>query len=213
MTQIKVTIIEDIEDIRQGFYFLINTHNEYNCIASYSDAEKALEDMKNNIPDVVIMDIGLPGISGIECTRIIKNRFPSVQIMICTVFEDDERLFGALSAGASGYILKSTSPNKLLESIKEIFNGGSPMTSQIARKVVETLQIPVKANNIASEEYNLSSREKEILKLLAEGYRNKEIAEKLFITHYTVKSHIYNIYEKLHVKSRIEAINKISKNN
>ena len=212
MTQIKVTIIEDIEDIRQGFHFLINTHNEYKCISSYSNAEEALAEMENNIPDVVIMDIGLPGISGIECTRIIKNRYPSVQIMICTVFEDDERLFNALSAGASGYILKRTSPNKLLESIRDIYNGGSPMTSQIARKVVATLQSPTKSNNFPGEDFNLSSREKEILKLLAEGFRNKEIAEKLFITHYTVKSHIYNIYEKLHVKSRIEAINKISKN-
>jgi len=211
MSQIKVSIIEDIEDIRQGFYFLINTAEGFKCIGTYSTAEEALADIERNLPDVIIMDIGLPGMSGIECTKIIKDRFPQVQIMICTVFEDDERLFNALAAGASGYVLKRTTPNILLESIKDINSGGSPMTSQIARKVVSTLHSPVKKNIKPDDDFNLTTRELEILNLLTEGYRNKEIADKLSISLHTVKTHIYHIYEKLHVKSRIGAINKLSK--
>ena len=213
MTKIKVSIIEDIEDIRQGFYFLINTADEFQCIGSYSNGEEALADLAKNTPDVVIMDIGLPGMSGIECCRQIKIHYPSIQIMICTVFEDDERLFSALSAGASGYILKRTSPSVLLDSIKEIYNGGSPMTSQIARKVVATLQNPPKKNNHSEASIHLSGREMEILQFLADGFRNKEIAMKLNLSIHTVKSHIYHIYEKLHVKSRVEAINKITNGN
>jgi DNA-binding NarL/FixJ family response regulator len=212
MNPIKVSIIEDVDDIRNGFNFLVNTSDEFKCIGVYSTAEEALNNLESNIPDVIIMDIGLPGMSGIECTKYIKDRFPSVQIMICTVFEDDDRLFSALSAGASGYVLKRTTPNILLESIKDIHYGGSPMTSQIARKVVSFLQSPQKKNN-QSVDFNLSTRETEILNLLTDGYRNKEIAEKLFISLHTVKSHIYHIYEKLHVKSRVEAINKVSKSN
>ena len=156
------------------------------------------------------MDIGLPGISGIECTARIKLLFPQIQIIICTVFEDDERLFNALSAGASGYILKGSAPAVLLDSIKDIYNGGSPMTSHIARKVVASLHHPVSNLNSVAVTYDLSSREVEILSLLVEGHRNKEIAERLFISLNTVKSHVYRIYEKLHVKSRIEAMNRIT---
>ncbi len=211
MTQIKVSIIEDIEDIRQGFFFLINTAEELKCIATYSTGEAALEDIDRNVPDVIIMDIGLPGMSGIECTKIIKEKYPFIQIMICTVFEDDERLFNALSAGASGYVLKRTTPKILLESIRDIYSGGSPMTSQIARKVVSTLHSPVKKNTKSEDDFNLTIRELEILGLLTDGYRNKEIADKLSISLHTVKTHIYHIYEKLHVKSRIGAINKLSR--
>ena len=213
MTKIKVSVIEDIEDIRQGFYILINSSDQFQCIGSYSNSEDALQDIEKNTPDVIIMDIGLPGMSGIECCRQIKILFPTIQIMICTVFEDDERLFSALSAGASGYILKRTSPGVLLDSIKEIYNGGSPMTSQIARKVVATLQNPVKKNNNSEASIHLSGREMEILQFLADGFRNKEIAMKLNLSIHTVKSHIYHIYEKLHVKSRVEAINKITNGN
>ncbi len=213
MTKIKVSLVEDIEDIRQGFYILINSSDQFQCIGSYSNGEDALEDIEKNTPDVIIMDIGLPGMSGIECCRQIKIHYPAVQIMICTVFEDDERLFSALSAGASGYILKRTSPDVLLNSIKEIYNGGSPMTSQIARKVVATLQNPVKKIYNSEASIHLSGREMEILQLLADGFRNKEIAMKLNLSPHTIKSHIYHIYEKLHVKSRVEAINKITNGN
>jgi len=210
MSKIKVSIVEDLEEIRQGFCFLINSSDEFECISSYSNAEDALLDIGNNIPNVIIMDIGLPGMSGIDCAREVKTRFPSIQIMMCTVYDDDDRLFSALSAGASGYILKRTSPGILLDSIRDIHQGGSPMSSQIARRVVASLQGGSKTSNPPENNFNLSKREMEILNLLSDGYRNKEIAEKLFISSHTVRSHIYHIYEKLHVQSRVEALNKIS---
>lgn len=209
--KIKVAIVEDLDEIRQGFAFLIGSADELQCTGSYVSAEDALKSFKKNTPDVIIMDIGLPGMSGIECTLMVKKLYPSIQIMICTVYEDDERLFNALAAGASGYILKRSAPSLLIESIKDIYHGGSPMSSKIARKVVETLKIthPVKINTEEqNKNYNLSKREMEILDLLSDGYRNKEISEKLFISSHTVKSHIYHIYEKLHVQSRTAALNK-----
>ncbi len=213
MTPIKVAVVEDIDDIRQGFSFLINTAEDFKCIATFASAESLLAAIDNITPDVIIMDIGLPGMSGIECTRQIKMRFPAIQIMICTVFEDDERLFSALSAGASGYILKRTAPAVLLQSLKDICNGGSPMTSQIARKVVSSMQHTHTKMEKAEIDFHLSLREIEILELLIDGYRNKEISERLFISLHTVKSHIYRIYEKLHVKSRVEVMKKLSNGN
>ena len=210
MTKIKVVVVEDIEDLRKGFSFLVNGADDIKCIESYSNAEDALLGIEKHLPDVIIMDIGLPGMSGIECTSLIKARFPEVQIIICTVFEDDERLFKALEAGATGYILKRTAPVVLLEAIRDIHQGGSPMTSMIARKVMEALQNKLKKTDNIETTFNLSTRELEILTLLTDGYRNKEIAEQLFISLHTVKSHIYRIYEKLHVKSRVEAMKKIS---
>jgi DNA-binding NarL/FixJ family response regulator len=209
LAKIKVIIVEDLDEIRQGFTFLVNSSDELECIGSYSSAEDALSEIKNNIPDVIIMDIGLPGISGIECTVLIKKLYPSIQILMCTIYEDDQRLFNALASGANGYILKRTAPGILLQCIKDVYKGGAPMSSQIARRVVESFQ-PSVLTEKAEDEYNLSKREKEILDLLADGYRNKEISKRLFISEHTVKSHIYHIYDKLHVKSRIEAITKIS---
>ena len=214
MSQIKISIVEDLDDIRTGFAFLINSSDEFCCIATYSNAEDALEDLDQHKPDIIIMDIGLPGMSGIECTRIIKSRYPEIHIMICTVYEDDERLFKALSVGASSYILKRTSLGILLDSLRDLQHGGSPMSSLIARKVVsflnETPYIPKEEIEPEPNQYNLSKRELELLDLIAAGYRNKEIADKLFISSHTVRTHIYHIYEKLQVKSRVEALNKIS---
>ena len=213
MNKIKVVVVEDLDEIRQGFSFLINSSEEIDCIGSYVSAEDALKAIKKNTPDVMIMDIGLPGMSGIECTMMVKKMYPAVQIMICTVYEDDERLFNALAAGASGYILKRSAPELLIESIKDMYHGGSPMSNKIARKVVEALRgsLPAKINAEKNEEdFHLSKREIEILDLLSVGYRNKEISEKLFISAHTVKSHIYHIYEKLHVRSRTAALNKYS---
>ena len=153
----------------------------------------------------MLMDVNLPGMSGIEATRIVKQKFPGALILMFTVYENNENVFDALEAGASGYVLKQTKPAKLLEAIMDVYNGGAPMSSQVARMVVASFR----GKKISSEETELSDREKEVLELLAAGFRNKEVAEKLFINLSTVKSHVYNIYQKLHVTSRVEALNKI----
>ncbi len=204
----QVYLIEDQDEIRNGLVFLINVGKIFQC-TGFDSAETALDAIREKVPDVVLMDINLPGIDGIECTRIIKNHYPEIQIMMVTVYEDDEKIFSALKAGASGYILKNSAPEKMIEQITDLSKGGSPMSSQIARKVVTTFHIekPADPNYVA-----LSQREKEILNLLADGFRNKEIAEKIFISAHTVRTHIYNIYQKLHVQTRIEAIKKISTN-
>jgi DNA-binding NarL/FixJ family response regulator len=185
---------------------LFNGSEGFRCVHTYSSAEKALPDIVKNKPDVVLMDINLPGISGIECTRQLKAHQPGLPIMVLTVYDDDEKIFESLKAGASGYLLKKTPPAKILEAIAELHNGGSPMSSRIARKVVQTFH----AIGTSSEETeNLSKREHEILIYLAKGYRYKEIAEALFISIETVRTHLRNIYEKLHVRSRSEAVLKV----
>jgi len=207
MAKIRVSIVEDIQDIRQGFTFLVNSSDELTCIQSYSCGEDLLTDLEKNKPDVIIMDIGLPGMSGIDCTREVKSRYPSLLVMICSVYDDDERLFNALAAGASGYILKRSSPGVILDAVKDLYHGGSPMSSQIARRVVDSLN--GSKRNDSSKDFNLTEREMEILELVSAGHRNKEIAQKLYLSAHTVRSHIYNIYEKLHVRTRVEALNKI----
>ena len=205
MNDIKVAIIEDQEDINLGIKYMINNTSGFQCI-SFANAEAALEGIHKGLVDVVLMDINLPGMDGIECTRILKQKFPELQVMMCTVYEDDEKIFNAIAAGASGYILKRSDSSKITAAISELYNGGSPMSSQIARKVISFLQNQKKP---AADQSGLSAREKEILDLIALGYRNKEVAAKLFISVSTVKSHVHNIYEKLHVTSRIEAIKKL----
>ena len=199
---INIAIVEDEDEVREGLAMLINGSEGFRCVQRYSSAEKALPDIVKNKPDVVLMDINLPGMSGIECMRQLKARQPGLPIMVLTVYDDDEKIFESLKAGASGYLLKKTPPAKILEAIVELYNGGSPMSSRIARKVVQTFQ----AIGPSSEETgNLSKREHEILFYLAKGYRYKEIAEALFISIETVRTHLRNIYEKLHVRSRSEA--------
>ena len=199
---INVAIVEDEDEVREGLAVLINGSEGFRCVQTYSSAEKALAEILKNKPDVVLMDINLPGMSGIECMRQLKAHQPGLPIMVLTVYDDDEKIFESLKAGASGYLLKKTPPAKILEAIVELYNGGSPMSSRIARKVVQTFQ----AISTSSEEAeNLSKREHEILFYLAKGYRYKEIAEALFISIETVRTHLRNIYEKLHVRSRSEA--------
>lgn len=205
---IRVAIVEDTNEIREGLSVLINGSDGFRCIASYATAEAALHDLTRQNPDVVLMDINLPGMSGIECTREIKTRQPTLPIMMLTVYEDDDQIFESLKSGASGYILKKTPPAKLLESILDLHTGGSPMSSQIARKVVGAFQ---QMRLSAKETENLSKREQEILSYLAKGYRYKEIADALFISIETVRTHLRNIYEKLHVRSRSEAVLKVFK--
>jgi DNA-binding NarL/FixJ family response regulator len=201
---IKVGIVEDTKDIREGLALLIDASEGFSCIHVCADAEDALKKIPADPPDVVLMDINLPGMQGPECVLKLKPLCPDTQFLMCTVYEEDEHIFESLKAGANGYILKKTSTDKLLEAIVDIHNGGSPMTGGIARKVIASLQPGPK-----TKMHDLSSREFEILESLSKGYRYKEIAEKLFISIDTVRSHIRNIYEKLQVHSRTEALNKV----
>jgi len=203
--KIKVAIVEDHHEIRNGFAFMIERNGDFAC-REYSKAEDAMAGFEHDIPDVVLMDINLPGMDGIECTKVIKQKFPAVQVIMCTVYEDDEKIFNALKAGASGYLLKRVAVDTLLDAIRDVVNGGSPMSATIARRVVMSFT----ASAATTESALLSGRELEILNLLAEGLRIKEVAEKLFVTVNTIRTHIRHIYEKLHVTSRVEAINKIN---
>lgn len=203
--KIEICLVEDHHEIRNGIVFIINTFDEFSCRA-FKTAEEALNNIEIFPPDVVLMDINLPGMNGIECTRRIKEKHPQVLIMMCTVFEDTEKIFDALKAGASGYILKRTAGEKLIDAIKELLRGGAPMSSDIARKVVNSFQhIP----RPETYKYELTNKEQEILDLLAKGHSNKEIADCLCVSTNTVRTHVYHIYEKLHVHNRVEALNKV----
>jgi DNA-binding NarL/FixJ family response regulator len=210
---INVCIVDDTNDIRQALEEIIRMSEGYKLMGSFASAEEAIEKIPVLHPQVVLMDINLGGMSGIECVKKLKPENPDILFMMCTVYEEDEKIFEALSAGASGYILKKTAPGKLLESIKELSEGGSPMSSQIARKVVAAFQnkptaIQEQANAAENSMSVLSRREKEILEWLSKGMLYKEISAQLFISAETVRKHVYHIYEKLHVNNRIEAVNK-----
>ncbi|MEO7265127.1 MAG: response regulator transcription factor [Ferruginibacter sp.] len=203
MPQIKVCIVEDLKEVREGMTSLLTLDERFEVLASFPDAEIAAIELQAWQPDIIIMDINLPGMNGIECIKKVKPLCPNSQFIMFTIYEDDEKVFEALSAGASGYLLKKTALSKISEALLELHSGGSPMSTQIARKVINRLQ-----TNRASEEIKiLSARENEVLQLLAKGLMYKEIAERLFITTGTVRQHIHNIYEKLHVQNRTEAIN------
>jgi DNA-binding NarL/FixJ family response regulator len=207
---ITVCIVDDTEDIRSALEEIVSMADGYRLLGGFSSGEEAMEKLPALHPQVVLMDINLGGISGIECVRRLKPLNPDILYMMCTVYEEDEKIFEALSVGANGYILKKTSPDKLLEAIRELSEGGAPMSSQIARKVVATFRnkaIPEENSN-ASELNSLSNREKEILEWLAKGMLYKEIAGQLYISSETVRKHVYHIYDKLHVSNRIEAVNK-----
>ena len=199
-----IIIIEDIKELRDGFETLFNQTEGLQCIGAFESVEIALDNISKNIPDIIFTDIGLPGVSGIDGIKLIKHKFPNIQFMVYTVFDNDDKVFEALKAGANSYILKKESPSKVVEAIRELFDGGAPMSTSIARKVMESFH----RTNINKELNPLSSREYEILDLLSQGYQNKEIAEKMFISSGTVKVHIHHIYEKLHVQNRVEAVNK-----
>ena len=207
-TKITVVIVEDKDDIRNSLRVLINSSTQCECEHVYADAEQALEEIPYREPDVVLMDIQLPGMSGIECIRQIKSINPAIQFMMMTVYEDAENIFKSLEAGASGYLLKNTSPKKILEAIVELKEGGSPMSGEIARKVVASFQTNLPDH---SEKEKLTTREYEIVELLSKGFLYKEIADQLSISVGTVKQHIHNTYEKLQVNNRTEAINKVLK--
>jgi DNA-binding NarL/FixJ family response regulator len=207
--EIKVSIVEDQKQMRNGLAALIGGTPGYIVAGSYPSMEDALVRMEWDLPDVVLMDIKLPGISGIEGVRRLKSRFPKLQILMLTVYADNEYVFEAICAGASGYLLKDTPPPKLLESIREIHNGGAPMSPEVARKVVTMFQKVVPPKN---QEHQLSARELQVLKLFADGHSYKTAAVMLSISLDTIRFHIRNIYEKLHVHSKSEAVLKALRN-
>lgn len=203
---INVSIVEDQEQLRNTLSRVLNRADGFKCVSTYGSAEAALEELPKDAPDVVLQDINLPGINGVECARRLKQIAPQIQVIMLTVYEDTENIFNALAAGASGYLLKRTSSAELLESIREVHRGGSPMTAHIARKVVQSFQKPVSAAAEATED--LSPREREVLDCLSQGFLYKEIAEKLGISYETVHTYIRRIYEKLQVRTRTEAVAK-----
>jgi DNA-binding NarL/FixJ family response regulator len=208
-----VCIVDDNLDIRTALEEIVLMSDEHRLLGSFASAAEAIQKIPILKPQVVLMDINLgEGENGIDCVRQIKADHPEILFMMCTVYEDDEKIFEALSAGASGYILKKTAPTKMLEALKELKDGGAPMSSQIARKVVAAFQNrPAEQSTTGQGDpalNTLSNREKEIIELLAKGMLYKEIAASLFISQETVRKHVYHIYEKLHVNNRVEAINK-----
>jgi len=203
---ISLAIVEDLDEVRNGLQQYISLYPDFNTLASFSNAEEAIEALPQLQPDIVIMDINLPGLSGIDCIRQVRNFSQRTQFMMFTVYENDEKVFEALKAGASGYLLKNTPLAQIIEALKELHNGGSPMSANIARKLVSVFHENEKS---VSELEQLTKREQEILDLLSKGLLYKEISDKLVITLNTVKQHIHNIYEKLHVQNRTEALNKV----
>lgn len=201
---IRVSIVEDLPEIREGLSELVRSDKELLMLDNFDNAESAIMRLPDLKADIVIMDINLPGMSGIECIRQLKEKCPGSQFMMFTVYENDEKVLQALQAGATGYLLKRTHPQRILESIKELNQGGSPMSSNIARKLLHIFLGEKKAG----KKEVLTDRENEVLQLLADGLLYKEIAERLNIVHGTVRQHIHNIYEKLHVQNRTEAVNR-----
>jgi DNA-binding NarL/FixJ family response regulator len=202
---ITVSIVEDNDKLRDTLARSLNRAKGLKCISKYGSAEDALKGLPQDAPNVVLMDINLPGMNGVECVRHLKQLVPKTQILMLTVYEDTDNIFNALKSGATGYLLKRTTQAELLQAIQEVHEGGSPMTTLIARKVVQTLQ-QVPAPSKASEA--LSPREQEVLDCLAQGFLYKEIAEKLGISYETVHTYIRRIYEKLQVRTRTEAVAK-----
>jgi len=209
MNKTDVIIIEDNELLRDSLMEAINKSSSINCSNAFGSGEAALEFIESEeiVPDIILLDIGLPGMSGIELIPELKKLSPSSKIIIITIHDDDENVFNAICAGASGYLLKDLSSNGIVNSISEVMNGGAPMNSHIAKKVLNMFR----DQNVKSSGYSLSDREKEILALLVDGLSKKQIAENIFLSHHTVDSHIRNIYAKLEVHSRSSAISKAIK--
>jgi DNA-binding NarL/FixJ family response regulator len=202
---ISVSIVEDNDKLRATLARVLNRAEGFRCLSQYANAEDALKDLPQVRPDVVLMDINLPGMNGVQCVRQLKAVLPEIQVMMLTVYEDTENIFNALAAGAGGYMLKRTSSKELLEAIQDVQRGGSPMTMHIARKVVQSFQHTAAT---AQSTENLSEREQQVLDCLSRGLMYKEIAEKLGISYETVHTYIRRIYEKLQVRTRTEAVAK-----
>lgn len=206
---IKAAIVEDRREIREGLAMLIDGTEGFRCSGSYRSAEEALDKIELQLPDVVLMDIGLPGMSGIEALQILKERYPKMLLLMLTVYDDDERIFDAICAGASGYLLKKTPPAKLLESLREAVGGGAPMSPEVALRVI-TLFREIRPPERA--DYELTPHETRLLKLFVEGHNYKTAAAELGVTVHTVSFHLRSIYDKLQVHSKSEAVAKALRN-
>ena len=202
---IRVVIVEDTREVREGLATLINGTPGFNCLTSYYSMEAALAGLSREQPDVILTDIGLPGMSGIDGIEILRERYPQVHILALTVYDNDEKVFNALCAGASGYLLKNTPPARLLESIQEVAEGGAPMSPEVARRVVRLFR---EFRPPESASYHLTPQETELLKLLIEGHHKKTAAREMGISTNTVSFHLKNIYSKLQVHSKTEAVAK-----
>jgi DNA-binding NarL/FixJ family response regulator len=208
---IKVAIFEDNQSLRIGLYQLINGSPGFECVGAFENCSNLLKNLKDTKPDIVLMDIGMPGINGIEAVTMIREKYPDLKILMQTIFEENEKIFASILAGANGYILKNTTPSKILDALREIFEGGAPMSPSIATKVLKMVGHHSPAPK--GDTFNLSDREKEILSCLVKGMSYKLIADACFISIDTVRGHIRNIYEKLHVHSKGEAVAKAIKGN
>ena len=206
---IRVAIFDDNKNLLDSLFQLVNGSSGFECVGAFPNCNELTSDIKKSKPDVVLMDIEMPGISGIEAVRLLKEKFPHVKIMMETIFEEDEKIFASICNGAEGYILKNTPPAMILDSIREVYAGGAPMTPSIASKVLKMFR--THSSPVKNDSFNLTEREKEILSCLVEGMSYKLIADKCFITVDTVGGHIRNIYEKLQVHSKSEAVAKAIK--
>src|SRR5882672_4623633 len=206
---IKVAIVEDRREIREGLAMLIGGTQGYECVGTYRSMEEALDRIGHRLPDVALMDIGLPGMSGIEGLKILKERYPKMLLLILSVYDDDERIFDAMCAGAAGYLLKKTRPLKLLESLKEAVDGGAPMSPEVARRVISLfreIRPPERAD------YDLTPHETRLLKLFVKGHNYKTAAKELGVTVHTISFHLRSIYDKLQVHSKSAAVAKALEN-
>jgi len=206
--KIRVMLFEDNKHLRDSLYFLIATSAEFECVAAFPDTRQALQHVRHFKPDVIMTDIEMPVMNGIDTTRLIKGEYPAMKILVLTVFEDKEKIFQALCAGGSGYILKNSTPEQILQALMDTYKGGSPLSPSVAKLVVQFFQLnmPVAAT---TEDYNLTPKEKELLECLADGKSYKMIADKMGISLETVKTHMKSVYKKLHVNSSHEAVAKV----
>ena len=209
MKTIRVVIFEDNTQLREGLFDLVYVSDGFTCAGAFANCENVLQNIEETRPDVILMDIEMPVVSGIEAVKMVKEKFPHVKILMETIFEEDDKIFQSICNGAEGYVLKNTPPEEILNSIREIYEGGAPMTPAVAMKVLRMFKSGLGSGN--GDSFNLSAREKEVLKCLVEGMSYKMIADHCFISIETVRGHIKSIYEKLHVHSKSEAVAKAIK--
>jgi DNA-binding NarL/FixJ family response regulator len=203
---IKIAIVEDNNTLRSSLESLFNRTEGMRCVASLNNLLNVISEVGSANPEIILMDIGLPNISGIEGVRTVKTHFPAIQVLMFTVFDDDEKIFDAIRAGASGYLLKKTPPAEIVQAVRDLYQGGAPMTSSIARRVIQSFQA---APNTIVEDYQLTVRENEILYSLVDGLSYKKIADKYCVSISTIRTHICNIYNKLHVNSKAAAVARV----